>query len=142
MRAQAQLRGSRRGFSLIELMIAITVLTVAVLATFITQLSSHNLLRTSRETNMAVADAHAAMEALLLVSPMSSLPVAGSTYAAGQPIAAFNGLHLSNERVVVTYPNYVAGGVVPDPLEIVVEVRWSDFAGRSRRLRIASMRTQ
>jgi prepilin-type N-terminal cleavage/methylation domain-containing protein len=142
MRWQALRRNSEGGFSLIELMIAITVLTVAVLSTFITQLSSHNLLRTSRETNMAVADAHAAMEALLLVTPISSLPVAGSTYASGQPIASFNGLHLTNERVVASYPNYVPGGVVPDPLQIVIEVTWNDFGGRPRRIRIASMKTQ
>jgi prepilin-type N-terminal cleavage/methylation domain-containing protein len=139
---QERIASSRRGFSLIELMIAITVLTVAVLSTFITQLSSHNLMRTSRETNVAVADAHAAMEAMLLVSPIASLPVAGSTYAAGQPIAEFDDLHLANERVVAIYPNYVPGSAVPDPLEIAVEVTWNDFAGRPRRIRIASLRTQ
>lgn len=131
----------RRGFTLIELMIAITVLTVAVLSTFITQISSHNLMRTSRETNTAVADAQAAMEQLLLFSPMASVPLAASPYAAGQPIAAFTGLHLRNETVVATYPGYAPGGAVPDPLQIVIEVTWNDFAGRQRRIRFASMKT-
>lgn len=132
---------SRRGFTLIELMIAITVLTVAVLSTFITQISAHNLMRTSRETNTATADVQAAMEQLLLL-PMNTIPIAGSAYVPGQPVAAFTGLHLRDETIVPTYPNYAGGPTVPDPLQIVLTITWSDFAGRQRILRLASMKTR
>ena len=44
------------------------------------------------------------------------LPNAGSKYEHGVPIAAFEGLHLREQRIVATYPGYVTGGAVLDPL--------------------------
>lgn len=132
---------TRRGFTLVEMMIAITVLAVAVLSTFITQISSHNLMRTSRETNVAMADAEAAMDRLLLL-PVDEIPVAGSLFAAGQPVAAFTNLHLDNETIVPTYPGYAGVGPIPDPLQIVLTVTWNDYAGRQRIIRLSSMKTR
>lgn len=134
-------RGKRQGFTLVEMMIAITVLAVAVLSTFITQISSHNLMRTSRETNVAMADAEAAMDRLLLL-PFDSIPVPGSAFALGQPVAAFTNLHLENETIVPTYPGYAGVGTIPDPLQIVLTVTWNDYAGRQRIIRLSSMKTR
>lgn len=132
---------TRQGFTLVEMMIAITVLAVAVLSTFITQISSHNLMRTSRETNVAMADAEAAMDRLLLL-PVDEIPIAGSPFAAGQPVAAFTNLHLDNETIVPTYPGYAGVGAIPDPLQIVLTVTWNDYAGRQRIIRLSSMKTR
>ncbi|MFN0242116.1 MAG: prepilin-type N-terminal cleavage/methylation domain-containing protein [Planctomycetota bacterium] len=134
-------RRTRQGFTLVEMMIAITVLAVAVLSTFITQISSHNLMRTSRETNVAMADAEAAMDRLLLL-PVDEIPVAGSLFAAGQPVAAFTNLHLDNETIVPTYPGFAGVGAIPDPLQIVLTVTWNDYAGRQRIIRLSSMKTR
>jgi prepilin-type N-terminal cleavage/methylation domain-containing protein len=141
IRGGLRARRSRRGFTLIELMIAVSVLVVAVLTTFETQLASHRLVRTSRETNAATADLATAMEELLLL-PRAQIPIAGSDFEAGQPIAAFEGRSLRDERIVATYPDYVPGGAVPDPLAVVLTATWTDHGGRTRSLRIASMRTQ
>jgi prepilin-type N-terminal cleavage/methylation domain-containing protein len=134
-------RRGRSGFTLIELMLCVTVLVVAISTAVASQLVAFNLLKTSRETDIAMGDLQGAMEELVLRN-IDTLPIAGSPYAAGQPIVAFDDLHLRNESIVATYPNYVAGSQVPDPLQIVVTMTWNDYLGRPRTLRLASMRTK
>lgn len=126
---------------MVELSIAIAVLLLAVLTAFEVQLASQRLVRTSRETNLAMGDLSAAMEELLLM-PKDDIPVAGSPFELDQPIADFNELHLNDEAIVPSYPGYVLGGDVPDPLEIVLTVTWTDHAGRARRLQLSSMKTR
>jgi type II secretory pathway pseudopilin PulG len=129
------------GFTLFELMIAVGVLLVAVLTTFRTQIASDNLLRTTRETDTATSDLQAAMEQILLRSP-DQIPVAASPFAANQPIAAFNDLHLRNERIVPTYAGYAGGAIVPDPLPIQLTMTWNDYRGRPRTMGLACTRTR
>ena len=135
-------RGSRSaGFSMLELMIGLGVLLVAVLGALGSQLVSRNLVRTTRETAAATTDLQAAMEQILLRAP-DQIPVAGSPFQAGRPIAAFENLHLQSERIVPSYPDYTAGLPVPDPLQIVLTVTWNDFRGRPRNMRIACLKTR
>jgi len=98
-------------------MIAVGILLVAVLGALQTQTTSLDLVQTTRETDTATSDLQAAMEQILLRSP-DQIPIAGSLYAAGQPIAAYTDLHLRNELMVATYSNYPGGASVPDPLQI------------------------
>ena len=133
-------RGPRAGFTLLEILIAVAVLIVAVTAAFATQLSSLNLLHTARETNTAMADLENAMERALALAT-DQIPVPGSAFQAGQPIAAFAGLHLDNQSIVATYPGY-AGGAVPDPLEIVLTMTWDDWVGRPRTMRLSTMKVR
>lgn len=132
---------ARAGFTLIELMIAITVLLIAVLSTYAAQISARNLLRTSRETSAAIADLQTAMDGALSLS-VGQMPIAGSAYAENTPIPAFEGLHLSGESIVTTYPTYTVGGAIPDPLQIVMTLTWNDFKGRQRTMRLSSMKTR
>ncbi len=134
-------RRARAGFTLIELMIAIIVLLVAVMATFTSQLRARELMQTSRETNIAMGDLQSAMERILL-RPVDEIPIAGSLYEDDTAIAAFDGLHLPNEQVLVDYPGYVLGGAVPDPLPIVLRLNWTDSRGRPRFLFLRSMTTR
>jgi len=133
-------RGRRAGFTLIELMIAITVLLVAVLGTFTSQLKARELLQTSRETSIAMADLQGAMEQILL-RPVDLIPVPTSAYADDQPIAAYTDLHLPNQQIVADYPGY-SGGAVPDPLTIVLTMTWTDPRGRPRTKTLRSMKTR
>ncbi len=133
-------RGRRAGFTLIELMIAITVLLVAVLGTFTSQLKARELLQTSRETTIAMADLQGAMEQVLL-RPVDLLPIASSAYADDQPIAAYTNLHLPNQLIVADYPGY-SGGAIPDPLPIVLTMTWTDPRGRPRSKTLRSMKTR
>lgn len=133
-------RSGRAGFTLVELMISIIVLLVAVLATFTSQLKSRELLQTSRETGIAMADLQSAMEQILL-RPVDQIPIAGSLYADDQPIAAFTNLHLANEVITADYPGF-AGGAVPDPLQISLTITWTDPRGRPRTKSLRSMKTR
>jgi hypothetical protein len=122
-------------------MIAIGILLVAVLATIQSQITSLNLVQTTHETDTATSDLQAAMEQILLRSP-DQIPITGSPFEAGLPIAAFSNLHLRNERMVPTYPNYAGGPTVTDPLQIQLTLSWNDFRGRPRTMGIASTRTR
>lgn len=140
MKTHMAARGRRAGFTLIELMIAITVLLVAVLGTFVSQLKARELMQTSRETSIAMADLQGAMEQILL-RPVDLIPVASSAYADDQPIAAYTDLHLPNQRIVADYPGF-SGGAVPDPLPIVLTMTWTDPRGRPRTKTLRSMKTR
>lgn len=135
-------RGTRRaGFTMVEVMVAIGVLLVAVLTAFGSQLTSFRLMSSSREDNTAIADLAACMEEVMLET-VAALPVAGSRYEQGAPIAAFEGLHLREQRIVATYPGYVAGGLVPDPLTVVLTATWRDGRGLARRLELRSLKVR
>ena len=134
-------RGARGGFSLIELMLGVVILVVSICVAMSAQVIAHNLLRTSRETNVAMADLEGAMELAILHAP-SALPIAGSEFAHGVPIARFDALHLRNESITATYPGYVAGAPVPDPLQVVMTIQWNDSFERPRSLQLATLRTR
>lgn len=135
-------RGSRSaGFTMLELMLGLGVLLVAVLGALGSQLVSHDLLNNTRETDAATTDLQAAMEQVLLRN-VDQIPIAGSPFETGQPIAAFENLHLRDQRIVATYPGYTAGLPVPDPLQIVLTATWTDFRGRPRNMRIACLKTR
>lgn len=130
------------GFTLVELMVAIGVLLVASMAAFSSQLASLNLMKTSRETDTAMAELQSAMEQVL-AKPLAVLAEADgdAELPDGAQLADFNDRNLTDERMVVTYPGYT-GGDVPDPLTITLTVSWSDFQGRSRSLELTSMKSQ
>jgi len=126
-------RQRRAGFTLTEVMVAIGVMLVAVVGSFASQMASVNLMRTSRETNVAMMDLQAAMDRILL-TPHLGIPAA---FANGQPIAAFDDLHLPDQSIVVTYPGF-AGGTTPNVLQISLLMTWTDFQGRQRSLSLAT----
>ena len=121
-------------------MVAIGVLLIASMAAFSSQLASLNLMKTSRETDLAMADLQAAMEQVLAQTP-SGLPTSDD-YPHGGNVADFDSRNLDAEQIVVTYPGYVAGGDVPDPLPILLTISWNDFQGRPRQLQLSSMTVQ
>jgi type II secretory pathway pseudopilin PulG len=134
-------RASRRGLTLVEIVIAFAVLLIAVMSALSGQLTSMQLMDSSRETNLAMSDLQGCMERLLLVR-LDRLPIAGSDYEDDQVIDAYTNLHLSNETIVPNYPGYVAGGAIPDPLAVVLTLNWTDPRGHERRLTLSSMTTR
>jgi len=127
--------------TIIEVMIALAVLLVTLAATTASQLSSRALTETAAETSTAMSDLQACMEQLML-SNLDQLAIPGSVFEDGQPVAAFNGLHLTNEVIVANYPTYGGGANVPDPLEIVLTCTWRDHRGGTRQLQLATMKTR
>lgn len=126
---------------MVEVMVAIGVLLVAVVTAFGSQLTSFRLMSSSREDNSAIADLAACMEEVMLET-VATLPIASSAYAHGASIAAFEDLHLRDQRIVATYPGYVAGGPVPNPLTIVLTATWRDSRGLARRLELRSLKVR
>jgi prepilin-type N-terminal cleavage/methylation domain-containing protein len=132
--------GSAGGFTLIELMLAVSVMLIAIMAAFSSQLSSMNLLRASRESNTAMTDLQTAMEEVLL-QPIDNIPAAGF-YPSGQPIAAYTNLNLPTETITPTYPTFGGLGPVPDPLEIVLTMTWQDWRGRPMTAQLATVKAR
>ena len=122
---------------MLEVMLAISVLLIAVVSAMSSQVSSMNLLRASKESNTAMTDLEMAMEEVLLTS-QDDIPV---EFPPGQPIPDYTTLNLGGETIVANYPGIV-GGIVPDPLEIVLTMTWNDWAGRPRSSRLATMVAQ
>ena len=134
-------RHGSAGFSMVEVAVAIGVLLIAVLTAFGSQLTSFRLMNSSREDNTAVSDLAACMEEML-IRPAGELPVEGSDYEHGEPVARYEGAHLRDQRIVATYPGYAVGGPIPDPLQIVLTLTWTGNRGDSRRLELRSMKAQ
>jgi prepilin-type N-terminal cleavage/methylation domain-containing protein len=145
-RAAAGRARSRAGMTLLEVMIAISVLLITLAATTAGQLSSRNLTDTAAENSTAMSDLRACMEQLLLedidemVLPGSDFPdgsevtefnvvTAGSSFSQGD-VEALNdtkaplALNLPEGSIVVEYPNYDGGLEAPDPLEIRLTYTW------------------
>ena len=126
-----------RGFSLVEVCAAVVLFTIIVSGVLASQAASVNLTRSARDTNVAVADAKAALEEVLL-RPMDEIP---GDYPAGGAIPRFTNLHLFQQEVLVQYPN-MPGAAIPDPLEIRVVVNWVDYGGRDRSVSISTVKTR
>lgn len=127
---------SRSGFTLIEVTIAVTVLLVAVLSTFLSQISANDLLRQARETNTASADLQATLERVL-TRGVEQIPV---QFPPGAELATTPSLR--DQSIVASYPGYVAGTAVPDPLTIVLTATWTDHRGGARSLRLSTLKTR
>ena len=135
-------RGHRRaGVSMLEMLIAISVLLVAVGGSYLSQVTSMGLIEQSRDRAQALMDLEACMQQVALL-PSASLPVAGSAFEHGLPVAFYEGLHLPEQRIVATYPGFDPALEVPDPLQVVLTATWEDRMGREQSQRLRGMRVQ
>lgn len=130
--------GRQSGFSMLELVVAIAILLVSTLAAFASQVRSFELMDSSRASASAMTDLEVCMEELL-TRTADEMPVA---FPPGDAVPGFEDLHLPAESIVPQYPGYVAGGAVPDPLEIVLTATWNDGRGRPQRATLATIKTR
>ncbi|MHC4376080.1 MAG: type IV pilus modification PilV family protein [Planctomycetota bacterium] len=133
-------RGSSGGFTLLELMFALTIMAVGVMAAFMSQMGSMSLMRTAEEQEIILTDLQTCVEEMLSLNP-EDLPLSSSEYTDGESIAAYEELHLRDERIVATYPEFT-GGDVPDPLVIRLSASWTDFDGHPRSLDLVTAVTR
>ncbi|MCE9595894.1 MAG: type II secretion system GspH family protein [Planctomycetes bacterium] len=140
MNARRNKHARRRGFTVVELTIGMTVMLVAVMTTMASQLVALDLVKSLREQNAAMSDLQSAMDEVQLLPP-DDIPIATSLYADGQPIAAYTNLHLPNQTITPDYPGF-AGATIPDPLPIVLTCAWTDWKGRQRTMRLNSAVTR
>jgi len=108
--------------TLVEIMLAMTVLTVVITMLFGAILSTHLLSRVNKDKNRAIMDTTALMEQMAMI-PIGNI---GATFPHATDIPAFNGLHIPNQRVQVHYDN---GNSNARPLGYEVVSTWTT-AGR------------
>lgn len=132
------IRRTRAGFTMLELTVAIAVLMVATLAAFGSQVHSFALIGSSRDAAVAMTDLEVCMEEVL-TRTADEIP---ASFPAGEAIAGFDDLHLTDQRIVPTYPGLVAGAAPPDPLQIDLVATWNDRRGRPQQMRLTTIRTR
>jgi Tfp pilus assembly protein PilV len=121
-------RPSQAGHSLVEVLIAGTILVTALLASVRNQISSLALLESSRDTEVATELLRAAMDECFLASN-AELADAGGAYAPG--VALDLPEALEGQQLVYTLPGY-AGGAVPAFLEVQFQLTWTSSSGLPR----------
>lgn len=114
-----------KGFTLIELMIALAIVLPVLLGSVGLNVYVFRAAETSRRGIVALQDAHTMIERIRNTSE-NGLSQVTSTYPSGSTVSGFS--NLPSEQVTVTYPNANA-----DPLAITVTVTWADRQGTMTR---------
>ena len=129
---------SKKGFSLIELMISAAILIAALLPVLVLFYNYLVVMEISRNTTIAVNDASFVLESMRSTDPFTTNNVVAA-YPAGVDLADRIGPRkLRNETVVVSYQNPAA-----DPLVITMTVSWQDEVKiRNRSFSATTMMTQ
>ena len=131
MKSRATKRGLRSGTSIVEVMIAMTVLMVGVTGTIITNVSASQLSSTSEETRLATAALSDAVEqAKLLLGPNDIFATIPQNVPMQLPAVG-----LDNLQVTPSYPGFAV-----DDRTIVIRfvATWTTFDGGNRRLQLTT----
>lgn len=132
--------GSRAGFSLIELMIAVAVMAIGLAAAFSGQIGTHRVIEQSRDTQLALTAIEAVAEAVVAQVP-NDLPN-HPDFGAGQAVPLWTETGVEGMTIVCTYPNWGGGATVPDPLMVDIQANWIDGEQRPRNLVVSTAVTQ
>ena len=133
-RGGARLQRRCSGFTMIELLVAITVLLVSLAAAFGSQVASFGVIGSSRDSTLAMAELERCMEEVLTKSS-DNIPV---DYPEGDPIPGYGDVRLKQQAIAPRYPDYSGSGAIPDPLDVVLEATWLDDRGRLQRLTLTT----
>ena len=115
-------RGLRSGFSLLELLISIAILSVSLVPALQSSIGSQRLSDQAKETRTAIAALEQARLLLHGATP-EDLTDAGGTFVVGQDLnidAALDG-----SAVTYDLPSWVAGDTVPSVLPFRLTVTWT-----------------
>ncbi len=127
-------KASRRllgGHTLVEVLIAATILVTVLMASVRSQMSSLQLLKTARETEVATEILQEAMAQAFLESN-GELAGAGGDYAPGDPIVTHQTLR--DQALTYVLPD---GGVVGGFLDIQFQITWTSSTGQQRTLTLS-----
>lgn len=134
VRPGATMRKGGRGFTLVEVLMAMLVFVVAVVALLMLYIGVSSLRESSRNMAQAMADARTVLEEIREASGASLAGVTGTDWTGW---ASDNNLtSLPDEVVTVEYADEAA-----DPLDITVQVDWTE-RGRARTAVVETLVTQ
>lgn len=135
------MRRTNRGMTLIELLWALLIFTLALAALVSSLMAVTYFISLSREQSLANEHLRDMMERLR-ATPFNSVPTqfpggvvdgaAGNRY-----FTICGGYVLGNEHITVNYPNVNA-----DPLEIQVQLSWNDRYARAHQSVLSTFKTR
>lgn len=130
-----------KGFTLVELMVTVFILTVGLSALMEGFASLLYLIDTAREETTATADLRNMFERIKS-SSFDQTPTRFPHGTVDGPVSArywtlIGNYTLKNENITVTYTNPAA-----DPLEVRAIVQWRDTRGKNRNLTFSTFKTR
>ena len=125
---------NRRGFTLVELLVAAGVFVVMAMAVGGLLLTTGELSENDEETRIAALDLGTVMETI------NGLPFDDivTTYPDGLSVPSFYDLNLRNETLTVSYTDPAAS----NPLEINLQVTWKSSQGPQKSRTLHGMRVR
>lgn len=127
--------GKISGFTLLELMIGVTVLIIALVGLIAAYTGCFSLNESARNLTIAINDAQCVMEEIRAMNIPTNITAEGWTnWAANNPPNGGGCNRLNNEAITVTYPS----GTTATPLEILITVNWTE-KNRQRSTRLATL---
>ena len=125
-----------KGFTLLELMIAMFILTVGLLGILLSNTTSKNASVRMNERILALQDAHRVIELMRGASSVGNFPGnVTNTYPDGVPVLGFD--TLADQEITVDYTDIEA-----DPLDVTVSVTWSELGTRDASTQLRTLITQ
>ena len=126
-------RNDTGGFTLIERILAISLLAIGAISIFHSAFSYQDLSEMAHERNIAYFDLETVLEDIRS-TPFDQIV---DKYPDGATVPKFNGLHLNREQVTIEYRNPNR-----DPLIITATIRWRDNKGHPREESMFTARTR
>jgi len=119
-----------RGFTIIEIMIALLVVTIAIVGYVGANIMAQRNAEEMHERTIAIQDANRIIEQMRTASKTATFPANVVTaFPSPDPsgkISQFS--NLTNENISVSYANATA-----NPLDVLVTISWTSYARRTSR---------
>ncbi len=136
-----KIKSKLKGFSLVEVIIAVFIFLLIVGGVLRVLLQGFYLMELSRQKNTAFTHLASMMEKIRSTSfadVKDDFPDGVIDGGANKPYGDIVGNYtLNNERITVNYVNPQS-----DPLEIMVEVEWEDTQQRTQRITASTFKTR
>ena len=129
-------KSNRAGFSLVETLIGVSILSVSMLAAFTAQVAARNLMRESNETELARGILESTMERLLTEDAEEL--ATGVNYMPGQNIEVTETQLLKDAQILFSTPGFTVGDPTPDLLSIRLDLTWTGEGGGEREFSMVS----
>jgi len=134
-------RCGTKGMTLIELLIATLIFTIALGALLNSMLAVLYLIDLAKDQTIATSDLRNIMEAIRVTPFTNTLSLFPDSVVDGQVNNSYQsivgGYGLNNEHITVTYAD-----VYSDPLEIKVNLAWADKRSRNHSASVSTFKTR